>query len=344
MSSWSSTTSEDDRTRSPDPSRRHDVETQKIGAFVTNGVVTLTFSPALDVATTVDVVAPSSKMRCAEPLREPGGGGINVARVARRLGSDVVAVAPLSGDRGQMVIDLLAVEGVVVEQIDTAHPVRQSFAVTETSTGQQYRFVLPAQPLTSADTTLCVNATCNLGIDAGCVVVSGSMSVPNVAKALRGIVEVLGPTPVLIDTSGAALEAALQSGAALVKPSARELADLVGSPLRTEDAITSAAVDTVTHARVGALLVSIGAGGAVLARPGQPTVRFRAPTVEVQSTIGAGDSLVAGVATGLARGDDLIPAIRLGIAAGTATVMTAGTELCDSAVVDGLLDFVSVDR
>ena len=89
--------------------------------------------------------------------------------------------------------------------------------------------------------------------------------------------------------------------------------------------------------------MSIGSGGAVLARPDMAPVRFRAPTVQVRSTVGAGDSLVAGIAAGLARGDRLVDAIRLGIAAGTATVMTEGTELCEPTVVQDLLPAVAVD-
>lgn len=306
-------------------------------------VVTLTFSPALDVATSVDVVTPSRKLRCEHPRQEPGGGGINVARVVQRLGTGAIAVAPLGGDLGRMVVEQLTVEGVTVEQIEVDHAIRQSFAVTEYSTGHQYRFMLPPRRLDSDEAERCVHAACDLGSLARCVVVSGSINVPDVGDTLRTIVEVVGPTPVLIDTSGDALDIALRSGATLVKPSARELADLVDHSLETEHDVTCAAVEVVERSSVGALLVSIGSGGAVLARQGLQPVRFRAPTVRVRSTIGAGDSLVAGIATGLARGEDLIDAIRLGIAAGTAAVMTDGTELCDASVAETLLQFVTVD-
>ncbi len=306
-------------------------------------VITLTFSPALDVATSVDVVTPSRKLRCASPRQEPGGGGINVARVVQRLGTDATAVAPLGGDRGRIVAEQLTAEGVNVEQIVVDHTIRQSFAVTEESTGHQYRFVLPPRRLAPDEAERCVNATCDLAGEAQCIVVSGSIDLPDVEATLRSIVEIAAPTPVLIDTSGDALDAALRTGAALVKPSARELAELVGRALDTEDDITTAANEVIERATVGALLVSIGSGGAVLVRAGQPSVRFRAPTVRVRSTIGAGDSLVAGIATGIANGQDLIDAIRLGIAAGTATVMTEGTELCEPSVVEELLAFVIVD-
>lgn len=307
-------------------------------------VVTLTFSPALDVATSVDVVTPDRKLRCAIPRQEPGGGGINVARVVQRLGIDAIAVAPLGGDGGRIIREHLDGEGVTVEPIAVDHATRQSYAVTEESTGHQYRFVLPPTPLNSNQIDRCVNATCDLGATAGCVVVSGSIDVPDLRTTLHTLIEILSPTPVLIDTSGDALHEAARCGAALIKPSARELADLVGRALSAEDEITAAAIEVVERSNVAAVLVSIGPGGAVLARRGQPPVRFRAPTVRVRSTIGAGDSLVAGVAAGLARGDDLIEAIRLGIAAGTATVMTEGTELCDPSVVDSLLSLVVVDN
>jgi 6-phosphofructokinase 2 len=306
-------------------------------------VVTLTFSPALDVATSVDVVTPARKLRCEAPRQEPGGGGLNVARVVQRLGTDAVAVAPLGGDRGRMVAEQLTDEGITVEQIVVDHTIRQSFAVTEESTGHQYRFVLPPVRLDPDAADRCVNATCDLASTASCVVVSGSIDLPDVGEVLSNIVEIVRPIPVLIDTSGDALDAALRSGAALVKPSARELADLVGRSLDTEGDITAAATEVIEQSTVGALLVSIGSGGAVLVRPGLPPVRFRAPTVRVQSTIGAGDSLVAGIATGFANEHGLVDAIRLGIAAGTATVMTEGTELCNPAVVDELLPLVAVD-
>jgi 6-phosphofructokinase 2 len=309
-----------------------------------NRVITLTFSPALDVATSVDVVTPTRKLRCTAPRQEPGGGGINVARVVQRLGTDAVAVAPLGGDRGRQMAEQLRDEGVTVEQISVDHPIRQSFAVTEQSTGHQYRFVLPPQRLDPGAADRCVNAACDLASSARCIVVSGSIDLPHVGDVLRHIVEAVRPVPVLIDTSGDALVAALVSGAALVKPSARELADVASRSLDTEDDIVAAATEVIERSTVEALLVSIGAGGAVLVRPDRPPIRFRAPTVRVRSTIGAGDSLVGGIAAGLASDPNLIDAIRLGIAAGTAAVLTEGTALCDPAVVDELLLLVAIDR
>ncbi len=98
-------------------------------------IVTPIFSPTLDVATAVDVVTPSRNLRCEPPRFEPSGGGMNVARVAPRLGADAIAVAPFGGDQRQIVVGQLGAEGVQVERIAVNDPIRQSFAVTEESTG-----------------------------------------------------------------------------------------------------------------------------------------------------------------------------------------------------------------
>ena len=151
----------------------------------------------------------------------------------------------------------------------------------------------------------------------------------------------LGSTKLIIDTSGSALVDAIGSSAAIVKPSARELAAVVGRTLGDERAIEAAAREVVADSPVGALLVSIGAGGAFLCSE-DGVVRFRAPSVQVRSAVGAGDSLVAGIAVGLRRGDSLTDAVVLGIACGSATVMSHGTELCSVADIEDLVPLVEV--
>jgi 6-phosphofructokinase 2 len=311
---------------------------------VSGRIVTLTLSPALDATTSVEVVRPTHKMRCAAPSHDPGGGGINVARVAVRLGGDVVAVAPLGGATGDQVAILLADEHVVLHRVPTSMPTRQSFTVDERVSGNQFRFVMPAPPLASAVIDQCIEALVAAAGGAGCVVVSGSVPEGTPLDLVSRIVRRVHPVPVVVDTSGPALVAALEADAALVKPSATELSIVVGRPLDTERDVEHAACEVVAGGRARAVLVSIGAGGAFLVERGsERPVRFRAPAVRVVSAVGAGDSMIAGLAVGLCRGDDLHTAVRLGIAAGTATVLTAGTHLCDARDVDDLVDLVSVD-
>ncbi len=306
-------------------------------------VVTLTLNPALDISSSVNAVFPNHKLRCSDPVYDPGGGGINVARVARRLGQTVLAVVPLGGGAGQRIEDLLAFEGIPLRSVPIRAETRESITIGVSSSEDQYRFVFPGPHVSGEELADCEQAVVEAASNAACVVISGSLpsSVPR--EAMASLVRAVAPVPVLIDTSGEALQSALQSGAFLVKPSARELAAIAGRELITEAEVIDAARSVLADSNVNTLVVSIGAGGAIVLDKEGHELRLRAPTVQVKSAVGAGDSMVAGIAVGLARGLTFERAIRLGIAAGTATVLTSGTDLCDPDSVEELLPLVVVD-
>ncbi len=304
-------------------------------------IVTLTLNPALDVSSSVPVVSPSHKLRCQRPVREPGGGGINVTRVCQRLGEPSVAVVPIGGPAGQRISSLLDDEGIDARTIEIAGETRESISITEESTGHQYRFVLPGPSLSADEVAAAIAETTRAAAGSRCLVVSGSMPEGVPETIVADLVAAVGATKVLVDTSGPALAAALQSGAHLVKPSARELAQVVGRTLDTEADITEAAVEVHRASEVEVLVASIGAGGAVVV-DGRGVQRLRAPSVQVRSTVGAGDSMVAGLAVGVQRGMEADRATALGVAAGTAAVLTDGTGLCRTEDVERLLGAVVV--
>lgn len=306
-------------------------------------IVTLTLNPALDISSGVESVVPNHKLRCSPPTYEPGGGGINVARVAKRLGCSVEAVVPLGGSAGQRVAKLVELEGIPLVQVPIQAETRESITIGATNTSDQYRFVFPGPEVTESELVDCERALAKAAVGATCVVISGSVPSNLPEHTLASMVASLAPTPVLIDTSSDALRLALQSGAYLVKPSARELASVVDRLLLTEAEIIDAARQVLRESTVSNLAVSIGAGGAVILGQDGRFLRVRAPTVKVTSTVGAGDSMVAGFAVGLDRGMDLSGSACLGVAAGTATVMTPGTNLCDPEQVESLLPLVSVE-
>jgi len=132
---------------------------------------------------------------------------------------------------------------------------------------------------------------------------------------------------IILDTSGSALRLALEQGVCLCKPNLNELRNLVGSDLLEEREQEDAARSIVEQGKSEVVVVSLGGAGALLATRAGVT-RMRAPTVKIQSKVGAGDSMVAGITLGLSRDMPLIEAVRFGLAAGSAAVMTPGTELC----------------
>lgn len=303
-------------------------------------IVTLTLNPALDVSSSVPVVAPSHKLRCSAPQAEPGGGGINVTRVCRRLGEESIAVVPLGGPAGLRVAGLLTDEGIDARSIAVAGETRESLSITEDSTGHQYRFVMPGPTLTGDEVAACHRATVAAAAGARCLVISGSFPDGADPALIADLVRDLPDVKVVVDTSGPALEAALASGAHLVKPSARELALAVGRTLHTETDVADAAVEVHRRGRVDVIVASIGAGGAIVISD-DGLLRLRAPSVQVRSAVGAGDSMVAGLAVGIQRGLPIAEAAALGVAAGTATVLTEGTGLCRPEDVERLLGSVA---
>lgn len=131
----------------------------------------------------------------------------------------------------------------------------------------------------------------------------------------------------IIDASGKALEQAVGEGVFLIKPNVREFRELVGSEVAEESQINTEARKMIKQGRCEVLVISLGAAGVLLVSK-DIVEHIQPPTVPVISKVGAGDSMVAGITLGLARGKPLRESVLFGIAAGTAAVMTPGTELC----------------
>jgi len=140
---------------------------------------------------------------------------------------------------------------------------------------------------------------------------------------------------VIVDVSGAPLKAAVEEGVFLIKPNLGEFQDLIGKELKDEDEIKEEALKLINNKSCQVVVISIGAGGALLVTD-QKAEFMRPPTVPIKSKVGAGDSMVAGIVLSLARGESLKNSFFYGLAAGSAAVMTPGTELCTKEDTDRL--------
>ncbi|KAA0079515.1 1-phosphofructokinase family hexose kinase [Mycolicibacterium sp. P9-64] len=305
-------------------------------------VVTLTMNPALDITTAAAVVRPTDKIRCTETRYDPGGGGINVARVARVLGASVAAVFPAGGPTGALVSELVAKAAVPLHRIDIAESTRESFTVDETSTGRQYRFVLRGPHLTAAEQAECLDQLRRAAASAEFVVASGSLPIgvsPEFYQQVADVCVDLGAL-LILDTSGCGL-AGVTHGAFVMKPSLRELREYVGRPLDTDADQVVAAQELIERGVTQAVVVSLGSAGALMVTS-TACLRFSAIPVQAVSGVGAGDAMVAGITVGLSRAWPLSDSVRLGIAAATAMLMTPGTATPTRADVERLHDMVSV--
>jgi 6-phosphofructokinase 2 len=301
-------------------------------------IFTLTLNPAIDMGVSVDKVEPEHKLRCGQPRREPGGGGLNVTRAIAELGGKSTAVFPAGGKVGDLLKFLVGYycTGKACDQrgVPVHAPTRENVIVTETSTGNQFRFNMPGAELSDEEANACLAALVDgvAGIEGGgLAVVSGSLPPgvdPPFVRTIIDRVRAVGGR-VVVDSSGPALREALAAGVCMVKPNRRELADTVGNmnPDEADPAVVGAsAVDLARRYGITYVLVSMGGDGAVLAMK-DGYAHCIAPKVDVKSATGAGDSMVAAAVLAIERGCTPEEILRDGVAAGAAAAITPGTEL-----------------
>ena len=309
------------------------------------GILTLTLNPALDLFTQAQQVRPTHKIRCGEPMVHPGGGGINVARVLSRLGADALALYPAGGITGERITALLRAEGVPVQPVRIAGETRESVNVHEASTGLDWRFLLPGPPLAEAEWQACLQQAAATRAESGLVVASGSLP-PGAPEDCYGrlarLLAVHG-VRLVVDSSGPALAQALEAGVYLAKPSLRELSELVDAPLDTRAQQLAACRTLVDSGQAQVVALSLGSEGALLVSAAGAW-RADALQVPVASTIGAGDSFLAGLVLALSRHAPPEEALAQGIAASAAALLTSGTALCQADDVRRLLPQVRVQR
>lgn len=307
-------------------------------------ILTLTLNPALDMASSVPVMVPDEKLRCSEPQLDPGGGGLNVSRAVHALGGESLALVALGGLTGDRLAVLIRREGVMFLGITGPGETRQSLTVNEASTGRQYRFMLPGPVWHQEDQARVFTLLRAAGKPGGFAVISGSqppgvpMDFPaRLAAAMAGM-------RVVLDTSGAALTQAVDHpipDLEVLRMDGEEAEALAARPLATRADTADFAQSLVLRGVAKKVIIARGADGSVLADARQ-RLFARAPRVQVNSKVGAGDSFVGGYVLALARGQTEAEALAQGTAAAAAAVMSAATELCRAEDVARLLPEAAV--
>lgn len=290
-------------------------------------ILTITFNPCIDKSTTVDAIAPEKKLKCSAPTFEPGGGGINVARAIRQLGGRSTAIYPAGGYSGIFLQALLEKEGIESRVVKTERHTRENLIVLDLSINQQYRFGMPGQELTQAEWQQCLNLV--METDANFIVASGSLppGVPQDIFARIAQIANIKNSKLIVDTTGEALDLVLNEGVYMIKPNLGELCKLVGKVELGVSEIASVGLELIHKKRCTAIIVSLGAAGAMMISE-KEVYKVSAPIVKRKSTVGAGDSMVAGIVFSLSNNKSLRESLYYGVACGTAATLNPGTQLC----------------
>ncbi len=302
---------------------------------MTAPILTVTLNPTIDVFGAAKSVQPTHKVRLTDTSYEPGGGGVNVARVISSLGGAVEALSLAGGEMGAFLGRLLREEGIAHVPVEIAGQTRVALMVRDATTGLEYRFLPEGPEIAEADIQRCVAAVA--ARREGFVVASGSLprGAPADSFARLSQAAAAHALPFVLDTSGAGLKAALERGGIfLLKPSRSEIEALAGRPL-DDRALEAEAMALVKARKVRMVAVTLGGDGALLASE-SGVIRLPVIPVPVLSAVGAGDSFLGAMVWALTQGWPVEKAFRLAMAAGAAATSNPGTTLCQKENVFGL--------
>ncbi len=299
-------------------------------------IITLTPNPALDFSFEAEKIEPNRKLRCSEARTDPGGGGVNVARAATRLGADTLAIFTAGGVYGEALVKAVEKEKVAARVIAVASDTRPAFHAHDRSSGDEFRFNFPGAEITAAEAEAMLAALREETRRGDMIVGSGSLpaGAPDNfwARAAR-IAKNAGASLILDTTSGE--DEALREGLFLLRKNKLEVSTIAGHTLDWPDEAAAFAKEFISKHAVEKLVVTHGGDGALMASA-NGVVRAPSMPVKIESAVGAGDSFVGALTVALMKGEPDEAALRFAMAAAGATLMTPGTALFDPAEVKRL--------
>ena len=248
-------------------------------------IITITFSPSIDKSASVATIQADKKMRCSQPNTEPGGGGINVARVINRLGGDVKAIFPSGGYTGMFFNYLLENEKVPFTSIQTKNETRENFVIFDESTNKQFRFGMPSNEIFEDEFKNLIKVIENHeSIDF--IIASGSLppGTPTDIYSQLSKIAKSKNAKFIADTSGEGLKSIIKEDVYLLKPNLEELEILLDIKKIEPENIEVLAKELIRKKSCEIIVISLGANGAMLVTKDK-TITIKPPKVNVNFSL-----------------------------------------------------------
>lgn len=299
-------------------------------------IFTLTLNPAIDRELTVSSVQFDTVLSAVHSRVDYGGKGFNVSRLLRSLGMASIALGFVGGQAGEQLRAGLQALGIATDFVAISGETRTNVSIV-TERHDHYIKINEQGPLVDeADQQALLDKVASLAHAGDWWVLAGSVPPGVPASFYARIITILRQQNAVcvLDTSGENLRLGCEAKPFLVKPNAEELHKLTGLPVETIDQITVAAA---ALREIGAqnVVVSLGKDGALLHTAAE-TWQVRSPKIQEKNPIGAGDSMVGGIAWALSQGHSLREALGWGIASGAATASLSGTEVGTRELIEAL--------
>lgn len=304
-------------------------------------IYTITLNPALDRTLWIENIRDDVSNRIIDEKSFAGGKSIDVSKVLKNLGLDSIALGFVGGFAGRELEGRLLNDGIQTEFIRVSGETRTNIIIHDRETGKQLAFNARGPEIRPAELMEFVESLERLPCS-DLVAIGGSLPVGVTAEIYRKIITIVKKCQsiVVLDVDGDALKKGITARPDVIKPNIHELSELVGRELLEMDEIVAAARE-INRQGVRMVLVSMGARGILLVSEGHEYLAVP-PNVDVQSTIGAGDSSVAGFISGLVQKKSLKECLVYAAAAGTATTLHQGTALAQKEDFERLVPLVTL--
>ena len=307
-------------------------------------ITTITLNPAIDKTIYVTKLLPHDANRVSKVETDIGGKGINCSRMLKHLGAETKVVTFIGGKTGEFLLSTLEQEDVNVDFVATDKPTRTCIGVEEPSGGAPTTFNEPGGPIEHRELVALLEKAKNAARDSSYMVFGGSVPVginPDIYRVLIQIAATGGAKAVL-DADGDAFADGVAALPFMIKPNRDEAERLLGRDFESKGDVARAALELAERG-IALVVISLGKQGAIAAYEGI-VYDVVPPKVKAVSTIGSGDSMIAGLLFGLEQGMPIDDALRLGCAAGAATAMSDGTDIGKKADIDKLAAEVKVSK
>jgi len=307
-------------------------------------ISTITLNPSLDKTVYVNKLVCNDTNRITKVEIDAGGKGINCSRMLAELGAQTTALTFLGGETGEYIRFVLEREGIALEAVVTGKPTRTNVCIEDLSGAPPTTLNERGGPIDHKELVQFLEKAKDISRRSSYVVVGGSVPLgvnPDVHKVLTQIAQA-GGAKVVLDADGAVFAEGLKARPFMIKPNRDEAERLLGAHFESKTDVARAAAE-LSKRGIELVIVSLGRQGAIACHEGA-IYDAAAPEVQPRSTIGSGDSLIAGVLLGLEKGLCLEDSLALGCAAGAATALSDGTCIGSKTDVDRLLADTKVTR
>jgi 1-phosphofructokinase len=306
-------------------------------------VVTVTINPAIDQTIAIPNFTAGTVNRVQSSRLDPGGKGINVASFLADFGQPATVTGFLGADNDEIFRRFFTRKGIEDRCVRIVGQTRIGVKVIDEVQRQTTDINFPGETPSSVDIEHLFNILQELATTCEWFVLSGSIPAGVSTSIYQDMVKKLEGKKVVLDTSGKGLHQAVSAGPWLIKPNVDELQEFVGERLETPSAILQAARALINKYGISSVVVSMGKEGAIFVE-GEQTIWAIPPSVEVKSTVGAGDAMVAGIVAGKMRELSLAECARLATAFSMSAISHIGSGLPSIEAVMAGMNLVTIQE